>query len=132
MKPSKQHPDLPIVLLDRIHQDKNNTIGKLDELYTIERPWIDNKVRVSCIPEGEYLVLPDNTGRFQYFSVKNVTNRSAIEIHPANYASELMGCIAPGLRLNNKFTHVLDSRKACYILKGRYPKGFILRIENKF
>lgn len=66
---------------------------------TIERPWLDNKPRVSCIPEGIYDVVPyDSPTKGTVFLLKNVPHRDMIEIHSANLASELLGCIAPGLK----------------------------------
>ena len=65
--------------------------------FTIELPWLNNKPRVSCIPEGKYGIVPRNSTKFgDHFLLKNVPERSLILIHPANDAvRELKGCIAP-------------------------------------
>ena len=60
---------------------------------TIERPWLDNKPNVSCIPEGTYIVRPDDTGRFQYYRVDNVPLRSHIEFHHGERPEHSNGCI---------------------------------------
>ena len=78
------------------------TIGKLyDEsghliCHTIERPWLQNRVNVSCIPAGTYDLKPVNSPKFGLtFEVESVIGRTHILIHKANKASELQGCIAP-------------------------------------
>lgn len=65
--------------------------------YTIELPWKDNQLQVSCIPEGEYFLQKRYSSRFgQHLEVLDVCNRSLILFHPANNAlRELRGCIAP-------------------------------------
>lgn len=65
--------------------------------FTIELPWLFNKPKVSCIPEGRY----EPVNRYSehigwHFLLKDVANRSLILIHCANDAvKELNGCIAP-------------------------------------
>lgn len=71
--------------------------GELEYFKTLERPWRDNKRRESCIKEGVYVCEPDDTGRFQWWQVKDVPNRDNIECHTANYVRELLGCIAFGM-----------------------------------
>lgn len=83
------------------------TAGTLT-LYSIELPWNDNQAGASCVPAGTYKLVP-------YFSPKHgatwclenpelgVTadgaggTRSRCEIHSANWAEQLLGCIALGL-----------------------------------
>lgn len=98
----------------RYNFTRTETMGLLfiDDEYvcdTLELPWEDNKSHISCIPEGHY---PIET----YYSVSNkeeriridkVPNRSLIAIHPANKSSELLGCIAPGIKYGKE---VLNSR----------------------
>jgi len=65
--------------------------------HTIELPWKDNEVNVSCIPEGSYLLEKRITHeRGFHLILKSIPGRSWILIHPANDAiTELEGCIAP-------------------------------------
>lgn len=65
--------------------------------YTIELPWLQNQQRVSCIPEGEYVLKKRFSPNFKWhLHLKNVPGRDFILIHPANDAKkELLGCIAP-------------------------------------
>ena len=64
---------------------------------TIELPWKENKKRVSCIPEGKYLLRKRYAPKFRWhLEVVGVRNRTFILFHPANNALlELNGCIAP-------------------------------------
>jgi hypothetical protein len=83
------------------------TNGKLEVdgkfiCYTIELPWKDNCVGVSCIPEGKYFIRKRYSAKFKWhLEVMDVHNRNYILFHPANYAlTELRGCIAPVLTLS--------------------------------
>lgn len=81
------------------------------ELVTVEQAWAGNAPRVSCIPEGEYdLVWRDSPkyGRRLHLVGGTVAlTADAVErgealrshclMHPANWARQLQGCIAPGL-----------------------------------
>jgi len=90
--------------------------GTNNRLHTIERPWVagnepgedGGEPGVSCVPYGTYeLVLHDTPAHPHTFALVNreldVTHwpvpgfRSAVLIHPANWARELRGCIALGL-----------------------------------
>jgi len=69
--------------------------------FTVERPWLDNQSRISCIPAGLYKIkLGTYTkGGYPAYDILDVPGRSQIKIHKANLASELEGCIAPGTGL---------------------------------
>ena len=83
------------------------TLGRLyceDDFmcYTIERPWLGNQARISCIPNGCYGLKSKKYGRFwdKYKLpipiLQDTEPRSEILIHPANWAKQLAGCIALG------------------------------------
>lgn len=90
--------------LRRLNDDGYATRGQLvtDEekfvCYTLELPWQDNQHGVSCIPPGAYTARRRWSPKHQcsVFGVEGVPNRSDIEIHPANWPSQLLGCIALG------------------------------------
>jgi hypothetical protein len=65
--------------------------------YTIELPWLENQRRISCIPEGEYVLHKRFSPKFKWhIHLQNVPGRDFILMHPANDAKkELLGCIAP-------------------------------------
>ena len=77
------------------------------ECCTVEREWLDNRPNISCIPEGNYVLQlgmyygGDGVGGrrdYEAYIVQDVPGRSLIKIHIANYAEQLKGCIAPGMR----------------------------------
>ncbi len=82
---------------------------------TVEPPWKDNKKGVSCIPSGEYSLVPHNSAKygnvvaFHAPSLHVYANdllakdekgeyRSYCLIHSANFSYQLQGCVAPGDR----------------------------------
>jgi hypothetical protein len=115
------------------------------QLATIERPWIPSPVSkggakgVSCVPVGTYKLVRHNTEAHpmtwalvnEDLDVAHLprsglpsTVRTAVLIHPANYAHELRGCIAPGLRSGRGAEGqpmVLESRKAMRQLQELVP-----------
>lgn len=123
---------------------KDCTMGVLsigtNKFQTMERPWIQSESCrggapcVSCVPEGTYqLVLHDTPKHPQTWALVNLDldichdpapgKRSDVLIHPANYAIELEGCIAPG---ESRFSHggewtVVDSRRAFNMIKVLVP-----------
>ena len=80
---------------------------------TIELPWKENQKRVSCIPEGKYLLQKRYSNKFKWhIEIMNVTNRTTILFHPANNAiKELNGCIAPVTKISGAGLGLM-SRKA--------------------
>ena len=95
---------------------------------TIELPWKENEKRVSCIPEGKYLLRKRYSRKFQWhIEVVGVKDRSLILLHPANNAlKELNGCIAPVTKLSGPGLGLM-SRKAFTKLKNRVYKA----LDNK-
>lgn len=65
---------------------------------TIERPWINNKPMVSCIPEGEYICTWSHmqTHNVDHYQLRDVKDRTAIFIHIASKVEQLHGCIGAG------------------------------------
>ena len=83
--------------------------------FTVERPWKANEPGISCIPTGLYKLRHgtfDAGGGYPDLEFVDVPGRAFIEIHRANNASQLKGCIAPGKSLNLSNWMVLDSTKA--------------------
>jgi len=86
-----------MLTLKRTYSDEKTT-GILTmpdgtELITLERPDLNNAPFVSCIPEGQYIVRRNQTGRHQYYELLDVHGRSFIEIHTATRVNHLEGCI---------------------------------------
>lgn len=87
--------------------------------YTIELPWLQNQKRVSCVPEGEYLLQKRYSKKYGWhLHLVNVPGRDFILIHPANDAkTELFGCIAP-------------VTKHTGIGKGSYSRKAFSKVKN--
>ena len=126
------------VLLKRDYKGKDCTLGKMyfgdNFVETLELPWKNNTTQISCIPDGEYEVEKTYSPSFRknLWLIKNVPHRSGIRIHSANYVSELLGCIAPGLSrydLNKDgIIDMKDSKKAMNLLEEELPDKFKLKI----
>ena len=64
-------------------------------LATVERPWLDNKTMVSCIPVGNYQCSPRRfyRGGYDAVEIKDVPGRSHILFHIGNYVRNFNGCV---------------------------------------
>ncbi len=85
----------------------------LPVLCTLENPWLDNEVGISCIPNGEYLCQKVNSPRYKdVFEVKDVENRTHILIHAGNTEKDTRGCILVGEKFGflDSVPAVLNSR----------------------
>lgn len=108
------------IRLERFAYTPYGVFGKIIipefECFTVERPWLDNKPRQSCIPEGVYdLELGFfNRGGYPAYELKDVPGRSLIKIHIGNTMDDIVGCIAPGKSLGylEKKWAVGSSKKA--------------------
>lgn len=111
----------------------DRTEGKMDlpdgsVLYCIERPDFGKN---PCIPEGIYEFERDLHGKHQWWKINGVEGRTAIEIHPANYAHQLLGCIAPCMYIEGGMGR--NSVAACKILMkhfGEVGKKYTLEIKS--
>ncbi len=108
------------VILERFAYSPFGVFGKLIipefECFTVERPWLDNKKRESCIPEGKYTLKLGtfNRGGYEAYEVMGVPDRSLIKIHVGNTIDDVIGCIAPGNALGylERKWGVTSSKKA--------------------
>jgi len=78
-----------------VKDDNGKVIFKSE---SIERGWLDNQRRISCIPAGNYPVRLEHSNRFKkkLYEIYEVPNRSECKFHSANFARQLNGCIALG------------------------------------
>lgn len=130
-----------MVVLSRDKDQSKQTTGDLlldngKILKTVELKWNNNKRRESCIPIGEYDVVPRSSAKYgKHFYITNVPNRDLCLFHAANYSRQLLGCIAPGLSHKDidkdGLLDVVSSKLAMQELLNLYPNGFKLRIQNK-
>lgn len=99
-----------VITLERTYNE-NETFGVMklptgEILQTIELPNKNNQQRVSCIPEGEYILklrespIVRKTSKGKYlrgWEVTDVPNRTFIMIHIANTTKDILGCIGVGM-----------------------------------
>ena len=66
-------------------------------LWTLECPWRENQIFVSCIPDGSYpLVAFDSVDHPNTWVLTPVAGRTGILIHVGNDVSHTQGCILIG------------------------------------
>lgn len=85
-------------LILKRHYGKESTTGYITlengtSIESLERPWLNNQVGISCIPEGEYIVHRDLHGRHTWFAIEAVEGRTFIEIHVGHKVQHSLGCI---------------------------------------
>ena len=113
-----------VISLNRIKYDEKYTMGiatvKGEQFFTLENPWLDNKVNVSCIPPGVYRIfkrLSPSRG-YEVIELKGVPDRTYIQFHVGNRPTETEGCILVGymgdmfngvvLNSNNAFSRFME------------------------
>lgn len=103
------------VILERFAYTPFGTFGRIIygdfRAFTVERPWVNNTPRESCIPDGIYDMQWYNSPKFgQTWALLGETvslfpesgkRRAAILIHAGNTMDDLLGCIALGATLGN-------------------------------
>lgn len=106
---------------------------------TLERPWLDNKRAISCIPEGIYSVKRYRSAKYpQSWIFQNVPDRSLILIHNCNYMEQLKGCVGIGETLKENIpydgkTHrywINNSKATLDKLNKVLPESFLLEVRK--
>jgi hypothetical protein len=99
------------ITLKRTQSDDTCTRGIImledgTTIYSLELPWKNNEKDVSCVPSGVYQLIPYTSPKHDStWYLENAelgvggygVERSFCEIHSANWARQLEGCIALGL-----------------------------------
>jgi hypothetical protein len=102
------------LILTRLAIDEGATAGDMEMngtmLFTLELPWLNNEPNKSCVPVGKYELIPyDSPSHGPTWCLHNpILNiygtwpvpeggRSQCELHSANWARQLLGCIALGM-----------------------------------
>lgn len=129
------------IVLTRTAYNVDCTLSELvaghTKLFGIEQPWNNNEKGHSCIPDGTYDLVPYYSNKHKAWTwcfhnaalgiwadpdmipvYAEANGRSVCEIHSANWADQLEGCLALGLShgiLDNKQA-VLNSKAAIQAL----------------
>jgi len=126
------------VKLIRYFNTPKQTLGKLSfngfECDTLELPYKDNIVGISCIPTGKYKVSQRFSSKYGWhFILHSVKDRNFILIHSGNYFTQTHGCIlvGNGLKDINKdgYLDVLQSQNTLSKLVALLPKEFEIEIS---
>lgn len=124
---------MKIITLVRSYLFDEKTVGYIPEvdLHTLEDPWRNNEPFNSCIPEGVYKVKRDRVGRYRWFAVEGVEERTAIEFHEGNYEADTAGCILVGMGRDSKW-NLTNSIKGLNVLSDFIgsDEEFILNIRQ--
>jgi len=99
------------LIIKRVHTGDFGTFGVLMEkdhspfALTLEPPWKNNAVNISCIPAGTYTCRLVDSPRFgKVWEVVDVLGRTHIVFHKGNIAgiedSDTLGCILVGERFD--------------------------------
>lgn len=120
----------------RVEDEKGATIFSF---VSLELPCRDNEPQVSCIPAGRYFFkkcLGTDKIPYEHLRIEEVTGRSGIAVHRANYVTQLRGCIAVGRTLadinGDGLEDVSSSEKTLDALLLHLPEEGIMDIIEKF
>lgn len=129
-------------VLIRLNQDNKQTLGRLYlfdglsvifESTTLELSNYNNSRNVSCIPTGNYNVKSRYSSKYNnHFIIEDVPDRDFILIHPANFHTDLRGCIGIGKEFadinDDNRQDITQSRATMKKLLQIAPEGFNLII----
>jgi len=137
-----------IVVFRTTKRNSKQTIGKFmvlsnegTILYSencLERGWLNNKVRESCIPPGKYPIVLEMSAAWkkELWEIKNVPGRSECKIHLSNYWHEINGCIALGLGVKDinrdgllDMTNSKNAVKSFHAAMGDQRRAYITIID---
>lgn len=102
--------------------------------FLLELPWLGNAVSISCIPEGVYPYRKawSEANQREVIWIDEVPDRTLIQLHPANYTSQLEGCGATGegiIHINqDTIPDVTASTEAFEKLMAAIPRTGTIRI----
>jgi len=129
-------------ILVRLKEDNNQTLGELNvyngyekvfSCKTLELPDVMNIPFISCIPKGNYSVVPRISQKYKkHFHIIDVPERDHILIHIGNYKNQTQGCVLVGkdfAHINNDGDlDVTSSKLTLNKLLKAAPEGFTIEI----
>ena len=136
------------MILRRFRSDDEGTFGTLEldgqVFFTVEKPWADNKPFKSCIPEGDYMLIPHKSDKYGHVLVlinhklgvtqykEPDSTRYACLIHAANYPKDVEGCIGLGDNYIPEQNMITNSRQSIIDFYNAVSPEQIhqLKIEN--
>lgn len=125
-----------MIYLNRFKTSSQGTFGTLMDdtghqlCFTVERPYTGDH---PCVPAAIYQVESyESPTKGDVWMLKDVPDRTAIEIHTANTMNDLLGCIGVGDKLGtfNGLPSVMNSQVTFSMLKDELPDSFELTIRD--
>lgn len=94
----------PTAILTRLSDNGVETRGRLViknganvfSCDTLELPWLNNQHDISCVPQGTYTCNLQPFHNTKMYQLSPTAPRTGIFIHPANFKTDILGCIALG------------------------------------
>lgn len=118
--------------INRFKSDDNGTFSTLTDNIGHKYCYFIESTQ-HLIPEGTYNLEPYNSPvHGEVWQVMDVPNRTNIEWHPANWAHQLLGCMAPGNAIGvlNGLPAVLNSQNTFSALKDELPQTFSITVRS--
>jgi hypothetical protein len=130
--------DIDIVDLTRDLMHTDCTLGTLiakgQVYFTLEPPWMDNAINISCIPTGLYTcTFREKTEHHEnIYVVLDVPDRTDIEMHIGNFPKDTKGCILIGMNRDFFPVHMVTNSEMALLKFNELmeKKDFLLRITN--
>lgn len=117
-------------ILKRKIKNQYGIFGQLDIDNYINR-FITLEHDILYIPAGSYNVVRDTTGKYRWYEVQDVPNRTEIELHEGNLKKHTRGCILVGLYYLDY--EIRKSKKALTIMKDYFKnEDWNLTIKEDF
>ena len=127
-------PTAALLRLTRTSDDSVQTTGELAALsadgrvlgrwHSLERPWLDNAARQSCVPPGRYRVVHRTSAKFKaHLHVTDVPGRSYILVHAGNTVRDVVGCVLVGTGVGH-----VDADGRLDVTGSRDALGQLLRL----
>lgn len=120
----------PVTLtITRQHSDDKCTSGQIAINgkivgYTLERPWVGNIPLISSIPQGKYIAFVRTQTKDRWrIELKNVPDRSPIQLHVGNFISDGVGCILIGRNLSKDLCQLEEGQAAFDNFKVEFAKA---------
>lgn len=96
---------------------------------TLERPWLQNRSEISCIPDGVYKCSPWSSAKFpDTWIIRDVPLRSSVLFHAGNTVQDTHGCVLVGDSFDGDF--LKNSRATMDKLRHELPTEFEVEIVN--
>lgn len=125
-----------MIELTRQSDSKSGTHGLLDigqGFHTLEQPYIDNLPFRSCVPIGEYVLLPYDSIKYgscfimvnpdlNVYQFEDSPSRPdngrylCLFVHRGNYVKNFQGCIGAGVNYLSTSDMITSTRETCKIV----------------